>query len=276
MAVVSTFTPPPTVVVLHAHPDDESIFTGIALRRLADAGARVVLVSATSGEAGQVCIGLPAHESLRERRVAELERACALLGVSRLVLLGYSDSGAHPGPYAPGTLGATDPRVAARALARILVEEAAEALVHYDDGGIYGHVDHVQVHRVGAEAARLTGVATYEATVDHAALRRGPHHVVQEAAGDDRDLGVPTREISLTLSATPSELLAKMAAMTAHASQIGPRWLDPLAFAPTYGREWFVRRGAAGAVDVLLAGDGRGSGVSAAPRRPRQAALTVR
>src|ERR1700755_772179 len=95
-----------TVVVVHAHPDDEAIFTGVAIRRAVDRGARVVLVSATGGEAGDCHIDLAPGESLHRRRVEELERACELLQVSRLVMLGYQDSGAHRGPDRPGTLGA--------------------------------------------------------------------------------------------------------------------------------------------------------------------------
>jgi GlcNAc-PI de-N-acetylase len=86
---------PGTVVVLHAHPDDEAIFTGATLRALADRGTRVVLVTATSGEEGVPRTRLAGGESLAQRRVAELERACELLGVARLALLGYADSGAH-------------------------------------------------------------------------------------------------------------------------------------------------------------------------------------
>src|SRR3954466_3629480 len=87
-----------TVVVLHAHPDDEAIFTGITLRRLADAGARTVLVMATSGELGESRVPLRPGESVARRRVAELECAAGLLGVSRLVLLGRRDSGRPGGP----------------------------------------------------------------------------------------------------------------------------------------------------------------------------------
>ena len=82
-----------TVLVLHAHPDDEAIFTGITLRRLADAGARTILVVATAGELGGSRVPLRPGETIPERRLAELERASELLGVSRLVLLGRRDSG---------------------------------------------------------------------------------------------------------------------------------------------------------------------------------------
>ena len=260
-ALLPPAAPPPsapagTVVVLHAHPDDEAIFTGATLRALADRGARVVVVTATSGEEGVPRAPLGRGESLAQRRLAELERACELLGVARLVLLGYADSGAHAGPWAPGSLGAAAPGEVAARVADVVEQEAADALVHYDRRGIYGHVDHVQVHRAGALAARRTGVTAYEATVDADRLRRGPRHVLQQAAGDELDAaGESPSAIDVTVDVTagpdPSALLAKMAAMAAHASQIGPQWLDHAGFAAAYGREWFVRRGPAGPLDTL-------------------------
>ena len=243
--------PAGTVVVLHAHPDDEAIFTGVTLRALADRGSRVVVVTATSGEAGVPRARLAPGESLAQRRVSELERACELLGVARLVLLGYADSGAHAGPWPAGSLGAAPFVDVAARVAAVVEQEQADALVHYDRRGIYGHVDHVQVHRAGALAARDLGVTAYEATVDADRLRSGPRHVLQQAAGDDLDAGERADAIDVTVRADASALLAKMAAMTAHASQIGPQWLDHAGFASAYGREWFVRQGPPGLLDAL-------------------------
>jgi LmbE family N-acetylglucosaminyl deacetylase len=245
--------PTSTVVVLHAHPDDEAIFTGATIRRAVDRGARVVLVSATGGEAGECRIDLTAGETLSRRRLVELERACELLGVSRLVMLGYRDSGAHRGPYRPGTLGAAPLAEVVRRVEQVVHEEHADALVHYDPRGITGHVDHLQVHRAGREVVARVGIVGYEATLDREALRRGSYQLARSAAGDARPMGVASRSVSLTIGATVPELLAKMAAMAAHGSQIAPEWLDPSAFAHGYGCEWFVRRGAAGILDSLAA-----------------------
>jgi LmbE family N-acetylglucosaminyl deacetylase len=240
-----------TLIVFHAHPDDEAIFTGVTIRRAVDSGIRVVLVTATAGEAGESRITLPSGENLRQRRIAELERACELLGVARLVVLDYRDSGAHGGPYPAGTLGAADPVEVAGRIERVIGEEAAGALVHYDHQGIYGHVDHIQVYRAGRLAAARTGISGYEVTVDREELLRGPYHVVRAAANDSPTIGVASRLVSLRIQATTSELLAKMAAMAAHASQIGPRWLDPMEFAEGYGREWFVSRGSAEVLESI-------------------------
>src|SRR5687768_15984802 len=82
-----------TVAFLHAHPDDEAIFTGATMHRLARRGARVVLITATAGEEGPARTPVPPGRTLAEVRLAELERSCAELGVDRLVLLDHRDSG---------------------------------------------------------------------------------------------------------------------------------------------------------------------------------------
>jgi len=245
-----------TVVVVHAHPDDEAIFTGATMYRLAEAGARVVLLTATGGEEGRPRVPLCRGETLQQRRRAELERACELLGVQRLVVLGFRDSGAHPGPYRAGALGAACASELARQVARVVEAEGAQTLVHYDRRGIYGHVDHVRVHQAGNRVVRRLGLTGYEATVDAERLGRGPRHVLHAAAGEQASVGVSAAEISVAVRATPPALLAKMAAMSAHASQIGPEFLDPVTFEGGYGCEWFVRRGAPGLLEDQLLTEG--------------------
>jgi LmbE family N-acetylglucosaminyl deacetylase len=244
----------PTVVVLHAHPDDEAIFTGATIHHLVDAGVRVVLVTATNGDEGIPRLPLRHGETLRSRRLAELERSCELLGVHRLELLGYRDSGAHGGPYLKGSLGAAGVGHVARRLERIVVRERASALFHYDGRGIYGHVDHVQVHRAGALVAARLGITGYEATVDAAQLRGAGSHVLRQAAGENLDAGVERWLISTSVQAGPAALRAKQAAMASHGSQIESEYLDGATFAACYGREWFVRRGAPGVLERWLGG----------------------
>ena len=79
----------PTVAVFfHAHPDDEAIFTGGTMAKLAGAGHRVVLVLATGGELGEVRTSLAEGEDLGPRRLDETREAAELLGVARVVFLG--------------------------------------------------------------------------------------------------------------------------------------------------------------------------------------------
>ena len=147
-----------TIVFFHAHPDDEAIATAGTMAALSDAGHRVVLVTATRGELGEIPEGLLAEgESLADRRRAELTEACRVLGVARQTYLDYLDSGmaGEATNDRPGSFAAADVDEAAAALAGILTEETADVLVTYDEHGGYGHPDHVQVHRVGMRAAAL-------------------------------------------------------------------------------------------------------------------------
>lgn len=248
-----------TVLVLHAHPDDEAIFTGVTLRRLADAGARVVLITATLGELGEVHVPLAPGETMAQRRVTELENAASLLGVSRLVLLGARDSGL-PGAadnVHPDALAAADPERIARRIAALVESEGAEAIVHDDGRGIYGHPDHLAAHRIGAAAARLAGVVSYESTVDrdHLHDRHTRSHLIHAAAeATGLPFGVPGSDVALRVRATASELAVKRAAIAVHASQVSPESLGHAGFDEAYGYEWYLRAGpAAGILDELTA-----------------------
>jgi LmbE family N-acetylglucosaminyl deacetylase len=189
---------------------------------------------------------------LRRRRRNELERACEALGVARLVMLGYRDSGAHRGPYAMGTLGAASVSDVAREIARVVREEAADALVYYDRRGITGHIDHRQVHRAGRDVVARVGLAGYEVTLDRDALRRGAYPLARSATDNPAWMGAVPGARSLTVESTPRELEAKRIAMAAHDSQIGPESLDPSAFGSGYACEWFTRRRGAGLLEALI------------------------
>jgi N-acetyl-1-D-myo-inositol-2-amino-2-deoxy-alpha-D-glucopyranoside deacetylase len=245
-----------TVLVLHAHPDDEAIFTGVTLRRLADAGARTILVVATAGELGGSRVPLRAGETIPERRLAELERAAQLLGVSRLALLGRRDSGL-PG-WADArherALAMADPLLLAREVAEIADDEGAAAIVHDDEHGIYGHPDHRATFRIGATAAEMLGLTGYGVTVDreHLHVSARERHLVHGAA---RAAAVPfgrvTAEIGLAVTGTEEHLRNKRAAMVAHASQIADEDVPVDGFANAYGYEWFTRSGGPGPLDAL-------------------------
>lgn len=242
-----------TVVVVHAHPDDEAIFTGATIRRLADHGARVVLVTATGGELGEPKVPLRGR-TMQQVRTAELEQAAELLGVSRLVLLGRRDSGL-PGWESqrhPRALVRADLPSVGRAVARLLEAERAEAVVGYDADGIYGHPDHVAVHLVARYAASLAGVTAYEATVDREHLHFAGAHLLDDAVKpiERPTYGRVTAEIPVALAATPAELAVKHAALLAHASQITAEMLDDR-FVETYELEWFLRHGPAAVLDEL-------------------------
>lgn len=249
-----------TLVTFHAHPDDEAIATGGVMAHAAAAGHRVVLVVATRGELGEVPDGfLRPGEALWERRVAETERAAAILGVARVEFLGYHDSGmaGEPTVDAPGSFWSADVDEAAQRVARLLAEERADVLTVYDDHGNYGHPDHVQVHRVGVRAAELAATPhVFEATMNRDYLQalmreRGAQlgADVPDAPDDEFLETFGTPEALLTTRVDVNEFVeTKRAAMAAHASQIAESSfflaMPDEAFRLTFGLEWFVRRGA--------------------------------
>jgi LmbE family N-acetylglucosaminyl deacetylase len=247
-----------TLVTFHAHPDDEAIATGGTMARAAAAGHRVVLVTATAGECGEVAEGFLAQgETLAERRRAELEAAAEILGVARTEVLGYRDSGmaGTPANEDPECFWQADVEKAAARLAAILTEEAADVLTIYDDHGNYGHPDHVQVHRVGVRAAELAGVPrVYEATVNRDDIMR----FIQEAAergllempeieGVGAEMGLPESELTTAVDVS-AYLDVKRAAMVAHASQISETSfflaMPAEAFVAAFSTEWYRRRDA--------------------------------
>jgi LmbE family N-acetylglucosaminyl deacetylase len=245
-----------TVLALHAHPDDEAIFTGLTLRRLADAGARTVLVVATDGDLGGSRVPLRRGETVRQRRRAELEQVAGMLGVARLVLLGRRDSGL-PG-WRSGAhrraLAAADTLALARRVAELADAEGAGTVVHDDEPGIYGHPDHVATARIGATAAELAGATGYAMTIDrehlHVVARDG--HLVHGAARAAAvGFGRVTAEIALAVTGSAGDLAHKRAAILAHASQVGPADVPEATFADAYGYEWYRRAGAPGVLDLL-------------------------
>lgn len=249
----------PAIVFLHAHPDDEAIFTGGTMALLAARGIRVVLVVATAGELG-AATGPLDPTSLPGHRRTETDAAAAALGIARVAFLGYRDSGmpGDPANDAPGSFFTADTDEAAGAVAAILREEGASAVVVYDAGGIYGHPDHVQVHRVGVRAAAMAGVATvYQATVDREYLHFVETHLVDHAG--DAAPGRPTIGVPSVLVTTMVDVRAcldeKRAAIAAHASQVpetsSPMTMPAATFADVYGYEWYVRTGPAGLIDEL-------------------------
>jgi LmbE family N-acetylglucosaminyl deacetylase len=247
-----------TLVSFHAHPDDEAIPTGGTLAKAAKDGHRVVLVFGTKGEHGEVDDGfLDPGESLAERREQETRRSAEILGASRVEFLGYVDSGmmGTPENHAPNSFWQADLDEAAGRLAAILTEENADVLTIYDDHGVYGHPDHIQVHRVGVRAAELAGTGrVYESTANRDAIVGGLREARDmgvELPGDldpdaFSDFGVTDDEITTVVDVTDF-LEVKRASMKAHASQIAETSFflstpDEF-FARAFGQEWYIRRG---------------------------------
>jgi N-acetyl-1-D-myo-inositol-2-amino-2-deoxy-alpha-D-glucopyranoside deacetylase len=153
-------------LLVHAHPDDETINNGSTMALYAALGAQITLVTCTRGEEGEVLIPdlahLAAHETdaLGDHRVEELAQAMAALGVADHRFLGdgvkrYRDSGmmGTDANNRPDTFWSADFDEATQSLVSVIDEVKPHVLITYDEFGGYGHPDHIQAHRVAMAAA---------------------------------------------------------------------------------------------------------------------------
>jgi LmbE family N-acetylglucosaminyl deacetylase len=218
-----------TLVCFHAHPDDEALSTGGLMAKAAAAGHRVLVVAATRGERGEPQPGvLTDGEELSQRRMDELAESCRALGAEPPRFLGYEDSGmmGEPTNDNPSCFWRADLDEAARRLTDILDEVEADVLTIYDDHGLYGHPDHIQVHRVGLRAAELAGIDNvYEATVNRdramESMADMPEALEDEGPSIDEIEGFGVAEDDLSYMVDVSAHLgAKRKAMAVHRSQI--------------------------------------------------------
>lgn len=240
---------PRRLLVVHAHPDDETLWTGGTIARYIAAGVAVTVVTCTLGEQGEVItddlrdLAADGADQLGGYRVAELHAACGLLSVTDQRFLGgigrWRDSGmvAQPGARAsaPANLhprafagGVLDEQVGA--LVEVLEQVHPQVVVSYGPDGGYGHPDHIRAHQVTMAAAPripevirvFWAVRPVTAVADGIAALRAmpglpfPLPWVDGAPGLP---GVADAEVttSLDVSAHRSTVLA---AMRAHATQI--------------------------------------------------------
>jgi N-acetyl-1-D-myo-inositol-2-amino-2-deoxy-alpha-D-glucopyranoside deacetylase len=230
------------VLAVFAHPDDESLLAGGTLAGCAAAGRRVAIVSMTRGERGPDT-GVDGR-GLGEIREAELLVAARALGASAAECLDYPD----------GDLAGVDEAQAARALSLLITREQPELVISFSEEGLYWHPDHLAVSRLleGALALLDGGAPTwlYGAT--------WPQEHASRLVSQMRARGLPTDlwglepdafgaapdAITTSLDVRPF-LPAKLAALRAYASQVGPDHVlgalpDDLA-EEFLGREYFVR-----------------------------------
>ncbi len=168
------------LLLVHAHPDDESIGQGATMARYVAEGAGVTLVTCTAGEMGEILVPELEHlaaerdDGLGEHRRGELEAAMKELGVTDHRFLGgfgtYRDSGMkwHDDGHAvaaddvhENAFWNADLTEAADHLVSVIREVRPQVLVTYDQFGGYGHPDHIQAHRVAMYGAQLAAVPSY-------------------------------------------------------------------------------------------------------------------
>ncbi len=241
------------LLLIHAHPDDESIATGITMAKYASLGAQVTLVTCTLGEEGEILLPDVAHlasdkdDKLGEHRQAELGEAMRILGITDWRLLGgagrFRDSGmiGTPPNENPACFWRTDLLEASVELVKVIRETRPQVAITYDDFGSYGHPDHLQANRITHYAAVLAAVPgfkpelgepweikkIYWTAMSRNVMRAGV--MALRAAGettgfaelDPDDLPFATDDALITTEIDGPEFLqAKMDALRAHATQV--------------------------------------------------------
>ncbi|MGW6565385.1 N-acetyl-1-D-myo-inositol-2-amino-2-deoxy-alpha-D-glucopyranoside deacetylase [Streptomyces sp. NPDC054975] len=248
-----TVLPARRLLLVHAHPDDESINNGATMARYAAEGAQVTLVTCTRGEEGEVIPPELAHlapdreDRLGPHRVGELADAMKELGVTDHRFLGgpgrFRDSGMMGVEQnrRENAFWNTDVDTAAPYLVEIIRETRPQVMVTYDPDGGYGHPDHIQAHRVAMRAAELAEDAAYRPdlgpahTIAKIYWNRVPRPLAEAAFGrlraegagfpgiadiDDVPGVVDEDLITAEIDGETAWAARKAAAMRAHATQI--------------------------------------------------------
>ncbi|PZS31886.1 MAG: N-acetyl-1-D-myo-inositol-2-amino-2-deoxy-alpha-D-glucopyranoside deacetylase [Pseudonocardiales bacterium] len=241
------------LLLVHAHPDDESIGTGAVMAKYASEGALVTLVTCTLGEEGEILLPEIEHlaadrdDGLGQHRIEELATAMEALRVTDHRFLGgpgrWRDSGMMgvPSNDRPDAFWQADVDEAVGALVDVIREVRPQVVVTYDPNGGYGHPDHIQAHRVtmaAVDAAARDGYRpeagesweigkVYWSVVPKSFLQAGIDALKDTGqqlfegveSADDLPFGVSDDEVTTQVDAT-AHLDAKMAALRAHASQV--------------------------------------------------------
>jgi N-acetyl-1-D-myo-inositol-2-amino-2-deoxy-alpha-D-glucopyranoside deacetylase len=230
------------LLLVHAHPDDETINNGATMAMYAALGAQVTLITCTRGEEGEVLVEEHSHKAathddlLGEHRVIELQEAMKALGVVDHRFLGaphtqYRDSGmmgTEPNER-PDNFWKADFDVATEHLVSVIEEVKPHVLITYDEFGGYGHPDHIQAHRIAMAAADKSNW-----NIEKIYWNVMPRSVIQQGIDAMKELGSDFMGVEkaeeLPFAKDDSFVTAhidgngyvdqKMAAMRAHATQI--------------------------------------------------------
>lgn len=225
-------------LLVHAHPDDETINNGATMAKMVSEGVAVTLVTCTRGEEGEVLVPELAHlassaeDKLGEHRVTELANAMKELGVTDHRFLGnYRDSGMMGTPQNdhPDCFWKADVEKAAKKLAEIIDEVKPQVLITYDEFGGYGHPDHIQAHRVAMRASEISAwdiQKIYWNIMPKSVVAKGIEAMKAQGSDffgaenvDDLPFVKDDSFVSALVHA-PEQVDKKMAAMKAHATQI--------------------------------------------------------
>ena len=229
-------------LLVHAHPDDETINNGATMALYSALGAQVTLVTCTRGEEGEVLtpelthLASSATDKLGEHRETELANAMQALGIKDFRFLAqgegkYRDSGMMGTEQnnRPDVFWQADLEVASDYLVQVIEEVKPHILITYDEIGGYGHPDHIQAHRVAMRASEKS-----DWQIQKIYWNTMPKSVLAESMAKMKELGsdffgadnvddlpfAKDDSFVTTLIDGNSYVEAKMAAMKAHHTQI--------------------------------------------------------
>jgi LmbE family N-acetylglucosaminyl deacetylase len=212
---------PPRLAVVVAHPDDETFGCGSLLLAAAADGWQTSVVCATRGEMGEAAVELEVARPLGEVREEELRDAALMLGVTDVVLLGFSDSGME-GDW-PLRAVVEDDAAVIEAVRRVLTDLEPDVVVTLD--GSDGHRDHIAIRDAAVAVARDSGAPVFLQCLARSLMDEWAVHM-SRARPDlaylrESELGTPDDRITLTIDTTV-HYDARLRAMAAHASQTSP------------------------------------------------------
>ena len=233
------------LLLVHAHPDDETINNGVTMAKYAEAGAAVTLVTCTRGEEGEVLVTELANlasdkdDKLGEHREVELKDAMAQLGINDFRFLGapnkkWRDSGMMGTPQNErgNVFWQADLDEASHELVKIILEIKPQVLITYDEFGGYGHPDHIKAHRVAMRATELAAEQGWQVskiywnTMPRSVIQMGIEKMKEVGSdffgaqsADDLPFAKPDELVTTVVNA-PEYVPQKLAAMKAHATQI--------------------------------------------------------
>jgi N-acetyl-1-D-myo-inositol-2-amino-2-deoxy-alpha-D-glucopyranoside deacetylase len=233
------------LLLVHAHPDDETINNGITMTKYAQEGAKVTLVTCTRGEEGEVLIESLANlassrdDKLGEHREVELKNAMEHLGIDDFRFLGAPNKKWRDS----GMIGAAQNErsdvfwqanidEAAQELVNVILETKPHVLITYDEFGGYGHPDHIKANQVAMRAADMAADQGWE--ISKIYWNTMPRSVIQDGIEKMKEVGSSffgAESVDDLPFAKPDELVTsvirateyvpqKLAAMKAHETQI--------------------------------------------------------
>ncbi len=222
-----------TLVAIFAHPDDEAFGTGGTLAKYANEGVDVHLVMATCGESGQIANpNIAPTQPMSLLREQELRRACEHFGVKQLHLLGYMD----------GQTAQVPPSEAVLKIVRLLRQLKPQVVISFGPEGVYGHFDHLVVHRWSSAAAQLAadserwpqaGLPHRVAKFYHRATPQEQVLQMKERYGRNAIfmdgipfpfVGYPMEQITTVID-VKAHAQAKLNGILCHASQLAPEMM---------------------------------------------------